>query len=122
MQELIFVIGPDRAVAEIWEVLGSVGIAQEASATYPAVEGRHVRVVVRDEDADTASNALLDAGFGALDRHPVIIADIEVRPGELGRIARRLADGGVKLTTLFMATGDRVVIGADNLEKVEEIL
>ncbi len=122
MQELIFVIGPDRAVAEIWEVLGSVGIAQEASATYPAVEGRHVRVVVRDEDADKARDALLDAGFGALDRHPVIIADIEVRPGELGRIARKLADAGVKLTTLFMATGDRVVIGADDLDRVEEVL
>lgn len=122
MQELIFVIGPDRAVAEIWEVLGSVGIAQEASATYPAVEGRHVRVVVRDEDADKARDVLLDAGFGALDRHPVIIADIEVRPGELGRIARKLADAGVKLTTLFMATGDRVVIGADDLDRVEEVL
>lgn len=122
MQELIFVIGQDRAVAEIWEVLGSVGIAMQASATYPAVEGRNVRVVVHDEEADRARDALLNAGFGAIDRHPVLIADIEVRPGELGRLARRLADAGVNLTTLFMATGDRVVVGADDLDKVRSVL
>lgn len=122
MQELIFVIGPDRAVAEIWEVLGSAGIAMEASATYPALEGRHVRVVVRDEDAEKAYDALLGAGFGTIDRHAVLIADLEVRPGELGRLARRIADAGVTLTTLFMATGDRVVVGADDLERVREIL
>jgi hypothetical protein len=122
MQELIFVIGPDRAVAEMWEVLGAVGIAMEASATYPAVEGRNVRVVVRDADADAAANALLDAGFGTIDRHEVVIADLDVRPGELGRLARRIADAGTTLTTLFMATGDRVVIGADDLDRVRETL
>ena len=122
MQEQIFVIGPDRAVAEIWEVLGAVGIAMQASATYPAVEGRHVRVVVEDAQADQARAALLDAGFGAIDRHSVLIAEIEVRPGELGQLARRIADSGATLTTLFMATGDRVVIGADDLDRVRSVL
>jgi hypothetical protein len=122
MEELIFVLGPTRAVAEIWEVLGEAGIAMEASATYPALEGRHVRVVVRNEDADAAYDALLNAGFGTIDRHQVMIVEFEVRPGELGRLARRIADAGVTLTTLFMATGDRAVIGADDLERVREIL
>ena len=122
MHELIFVIGPDRAVAEIWEVLGKVGITMQASATYPAVEGRHVRVVVRDEEVEQARSALLDAGFGSIDHHPVIIAEIEVRPGGLGQLARSIADAGATLTTLFMATGDRVVIGADDLDKVRSVL
>lgn len=122
MQELIFVIGPERAVAEIWEVLGEVDIAMQASATYPAVEGRNVRVVVRDEDAAQARRALSRAGFGTIDDNPVIIADIATRPGELGRLARKIADTGATLTTLFMATGDRVVIGANDLELVREAL
>jgi hypothetical protein len=122
MQDMTFVIGPERAAAEIWEVLGSVGITMEASCTFPTVAGRNVRVVVRDEDADMARNALLDAGFGAVDRHEVLIADIEVAPGGLGRLARRVAYTGAKLTTLYMATGDRVVIGADDLDKVRAII
>ena len=31
MQDLTFVVGEDRAVAELWETLGSVGITKQAS-------------------------------------------------------------------------------------------
>jgi hypothetical protein len=52
----------------------------------------------------------------------VLIAEFEVRPGELGRIARKITDAGAKVYIMYMATGDRVVIGASDLEKVSEIL
>ncbi len=122
MQDMTFMIDTGRAVAELWDVLGREGIAMEAACTYPTVDGRVVRVVVQDEDAARARDALLAAGFGALDRHEVLIVDIEVEPGALGRLARRVADTGARLTTLYMATGDRVVIGADDLEKVRSVV
>lgn len=122
MQELTFVIDTERPAAEIWETLGAVGITMQASATYPALEGRNVRIVVEDADVKAAHDALLGAGFGALDQQEVLIADIEVRPGGLGQLARRIADSGGKLTTLFMATGDRVVIGAEDLDAVKAAL
>ena len=122
MQGSTYIIGPDRAVAEVWETLGAAGITIEASSTYPSPEGRNVRIVIQDEHADAARDVLLDAGFGAIDRREVLIADIENRPGELGRLARRIADKGATLTTLFMAMGDRVVIGADNLDLVRSAL
>lgn len=122
MQELTFVLGPARPAAEIWETLGAAGITMEASATYPGLEGRNVRIVLRDEDAEAGRAALLAAKFGAIDRHEVLIADIAVRAGELGRMARRIADSGATLTTLFMATGNRVVIGADDLDEVRRVL
>lgn len=118
MQELTFVIGPDRAVAEIWEILGSVDLAMVASATYPSTEGRNVRIVIENGDAETARRELLAQGFGAIDTREVLVADIEPGPGELGRLARRIADSGAVLNTLYMATEDRVVIGADNLDEV----
>ncbi len=122
MQDMTFIIGPDRIAADIWEVLGGAGITMEAACTYPTMEGRNVRVVVEDQDADAAANALRGAGFGPIDRREVLIADIDVKPGELGRLARRVADAGAKLTTLYMATGDRVVIGADDLDKVRAVV
>ena len=121
MQEMTFIIGPDRAVAEIWDVLGAAGITQEASCTFPGVDGRLVRSVVRDEDAAGARTALLDAGFGPLDSQEVLIVEFEVRPGELGALARRGADSGAKLTTLYMATGDRAVIAADDLDRIRHL-
>ena len=85
-------------------------------------DGRIVRVVVADEHAESARDALFAAGFGAIDRHEVIIADIDNRPGQLGELARRLAASGARLTTLYMAMGDRVVVGADDLDKVKATL
>ena len=42
--------------------------------------------------------------------------------GAIGEIARRIADAGAKLYILYMATGDRVVIGASDLDKVAQAL
>lgn len=122
MQDLTFVVGSDRAAAEIWETLGDAGIVMEASCTFPRLEGRIVHVVVNDQDADRAYEALRSARFIPLDRREVLIADIEVKPGEVGRLARRVADAGAKLYILYMATGNRVVIGADDLDKVRGIV
>ena len=122
MQDMTFIISIDRAVAEIWDALGGAGINLEASCTYPTLDGRVVRLVVADGDADGARDALLNAGFGAVDRHDVLIASIDNRPGQLGELARKIADTGASITTLYMAMGDRVVIGADDLDKVRSVV
>ncbi len=122
MHDLTFVVGEDRAVAEIWETLGRSSIQMEASCTFPRLEGRIVHVVVKDADADAAYEALRAGGFIPLDRRDVLIADFEPRPGAIGEIARKIADAGAKLYILYMATGDRVVIGASDLEKVATTL
>ncbi len=116
MQEITFIIGPERVAAELWEAIGQSGVTMEASCTTPAIEGRSIRIVVTDDDVKTARGAAIEAGFGAIDQHEVLIANVEVRPGGLGDLARKLADAGVKVHILYMATGDRVVVGADDLQ------
>ncbi|MFV1971318.1 MAG: hypothetical protein ACC683_09985 [Acidimicrobiia bacterium] len=122
MQELTFIIGPDRPAAELWEAIGNSGVAMEASCTYPSIDGRNVRIVVTDDDAQPTRSAAVDAGFGAIDQHEVLIANIDVRPGGLGDLARKVADSGTKVHILYMATGNRVVVGADDLETAAEAL
>jgi hypothetical protein len=122
MQEITFIIGPDRAAAELWEAIGTAGVTMEASCTYPSVDGRNVRIVVTEDDVQSARSAAVDAGFGAIDQHEVLMADIEVRAGGLGSLARKVADSGAKVHILYMATGDRVVVGADDLETAAEAL
>ena len=122
MQDLTFVIGEDRAVAEIWETLGNIDITMQASCTFPRLEGRIVHIVVKDDEADRAYEALREQNFIPLDRREVLLANLEVRPGELGRMARRIADAGAKLFILYLASDNRVVIGASDLEKVAEVL
>jgi len=122
MQDLTFVIGSDRAAAEIWEVLGDNDILMEAACTFPRLEGRVVHVTVADADADRAYEVLRAAHFMPMDRREVLIADLDPTPGELGRLARRIADSGAKVYILYMALGNRVVIGADDLDKARAAL
>lgn len=122
MQDMTFVIGPDRAAAEIWERLGDARIPIEAASTFPTKDGRIVRVVVGDDDAPAARDTLTAAGFAPIDQHEVLIADVEPIPGALGRLARSVADTGARLHTLYMAMGDRVVIGADDLDRIRSIV
>ncbi len=122
MQDLTFVVGEDRAVAELWEALGDAGIQMQASCTFPRLEGRIVHVVVAEEDADRAYEALRSHRFIPLDRRRVLITEIVPQAGELGRIARKIADADAKLYILYMATGNRVVLGASDLDKAAEAL
>jgi hypothetical protein len=122
MQEITFIIGTDRPVAELWEVIGSSGVAMEASCAYLTTDGRNVRIVVADDDVQAARSAAIGVGIGAIDQHEVLIADIDVRPGGLGDLARRIADAGVKVHILYMATGNRIVVGADDLRAAADAL
>lgn len=116
MQDLTFVIGMDADPADPWSVLGSEGIRMEAACAFPRLEGRVMHVVVVDEDGDAAGRALRGAGYLLLDRREVLVAEIEPVAGELGRLAKRVSDAGARIHILYMALGNRVVLGADDLE------
>ena len=122
MQDLTFIIDAERPLAEMWETLGDAGITMEAACAFPRLEGRVVHVVLQDDDVEQGESVLRAAGFTPMDRRAVIIHEFEVKPGELGRIARRIAEAGAKVYILYLATGNRVVIGADDLEKAAAAL
>ena len=49
----------------------------------------------------------------------MIVEHIENRPGTLGNVARRLADAGINLTTVYLATDTRLVLGCENISSLE---
>jgi hypothetical protein len=44
---------------------------------------------------------------------------LEDRPGTLGKVTRRLADAGINLTTVYLATDTRLVLGSENISALE---
>jgi hypothetical protein len=52
----------------------------------------------------------------------VLVVDVEDRPGEAALIFRRIADAGVNANFSYVATNNRIVIGASNLQDVAELL
>ena len=49
----------------------------------------------------------------------VIVESIENHPGTLGKVTRRLADAGINLTVVYLATDTRLVLGSDDISALE---
>ena len=116
---------PDRpgALADMGEALGKAGINIEGLAGF-AIEGRGIAHILV-EDPAAARAALESAGVKVEGESDVLVMDMTgdaATPGSMGRAARKVADAGVNLTFGYLATGNRVVIGADDLEKAKAAL
>jgi hypothetical protein len=102
------------------EALGAAGVNIEGCCAYPTGTDGQLHVLV--EDAAAARKALTDAGYTVVQDRQVIVAELEDRPGSAGAALRRIADAGVNLELVYLATATRLVIGVDDLEKARAAL
>ena len=75
----------------------------------------HDFVHVLVEDPKHAEKVFSTLGYKVENHHEVWVGEIEDRPGMLGEYCRRIADAGINLTTCYLATNNRMVMGADDL-------
>ncbi|MET0579884.1 MAG: ACT domain-containing protein, partial [Ilumatobacteraceae bacterium] len=73
-------------------------------------------------DAAGARSALEGAGYSAIEEREVLTVDIDDRPGVLGELASRIADAGVNVDLVYLATGPRLVLGAADLDALRDAL
>ena len=116
----VFLENRPGTIAEAGEAFGGAGINIEGSCGFPS-EGRGVLHFLVN-DAGAARQALVNAGMEVAEEREVIVVDIEDKPGALGELARRMADAGVNVDLLYMATSSRVVLGCDDIEKARELI
>jgi hypothetical protein len=102
-------------VAAAAEALGKAGVNIEGICGF-VVGGKGVGHVLV-ADAGKARQALQSAGARVTGEQDALVLDIEDKPGSLGKLTRKIADAGVSLNAVYLATKTRVVIGARDLEK-----
>ncbi len=112
------VILDDRpgTLATAASALGKAGVNIEGISGFATEGGKAVGHILV-EDAGKARRALEGAGTQVRQEQGVLIVDVPDRPGELGKVARKIGDAGVNISLIYLATNTRVIIGADNLEK-----
>jgi hypothetical protein len=98
------------------EALGNAGINIEGCCAYRAEGTSRLHVLV--EDATAARRALADAGYDVTDERDVVVIDLEDRPGAAGETLGRIAGAGANLDLAYVATRTRLVVGAEELDKV----
>ena len=103
------------SVAAAAEALGKAGVNIEGICGF-VVAGRgygHVLVA----DSAKARQALQTAGARVTGEQDALVLEIEDKRGALGEVTRKLADAGVSLNAVYLATKTRLVIGARDIEK-----
>jgi hypothetical protein len=98
--------------ATVAEALGNAGINIEGTFG----SGRLGEIHILVGDADAARRALEGTGYRVEERDALVI-QLEDSPGAWGAVARRLADAGVNIDFNYLATGTRMVVGPDDIEK-----
>jgi hypothetical protein len=86
----------------------------------PCKEEGIARILV--DDVTSARGALEKAKIEFIEESDVLVLDVEDKPGELGRVCRRIADAGVNIDFFYAATKTRVVLGVADIEKVKAAL
>jgi len=72
--------------------------------------------------AEAARTALEGAGFRVVQEQQVVLVPVEDRPGSAAHVFRRIADAKVNIRFSYLATGNRLVIAADDLGELVEAL
>jgi hypothetical protein len=70
-------------------------------------------------DKAATSGAITKVGYQVTHEVEVIVEHVENHPGMLGKVTRRLADAGITLTTAYLVTDTRLVLGCENLSALE---
>jgi len=102
-------------LADMGEALGRAGINIDGICGVHCQDETAIHILV--EDVDGARRALEASGIEVSDEREVLIMEVEDRPGVVGDVARSIANAGVNIELVYLATNTRLVIGTDDLEK-----
>lgn len=107
-------------LAAMGEALGEAGINIDGlCGTGRGGEGT-IHILV--DDGNAAQEALAAAGITAGEPREVLAISSKDRPGELGRLASKVADAGANIDLVYVTMDQRVVIGVDHLAAAKEAL
>jgi len=71
---------------------------------------------------EAAKHALATAGVTITSEREVVVVDADDRPGVLADLARTVAEAGVDLDLLYLATKTRIVFGSPDLDGLRAAL
>jgi len=108
------------ALAELGEALGRAGISIEGGGAFASGDAAVAHFLF--EDDAPAGDALAAAGFRVMAEREVVTVRLrQSEPGQLGRIARRMADAGVNIEVQYSDHENRLILVVDDLERGREV-
>ena len=108
------------ALAEMGEALGRAGVSIEGGGAW-VVNGA-VAAHFLFADGRAAKAALQAAGIRVLARREVLVQRLDQEEaGQLGKIARRMAEAGVNIEVMYSDHDHRLILVVDDYEKGQRV-
>lgn len=114
MQDLTIILDHrPGALADLGEALGAAGISIEGGGAW-VVDGRGVAHFLVNE-GERARQVLEQSGIRVEAVRDVLVRRlVQEEPGQLGRLARRMADAGVNLEVVYSDHNHQLILVVDD--------
>lgn len=106
------------ALAEVAAAISDAGVNIAAATCIGSGERAEVHILVRH--AEAAKHSLATSHLAVTREREVVVVDAEDRPGVLADLTRRIARAGINLDLVYVATQNRVVFGACDLDGLRQ--
>jgi hypothetical protein len=117
---LIEVDNQPGSLAKVVAAISDAGVNISAATCTRPDEKAVMHILVKH--AEAAKHALATAAVTVTGEREVVVVEAEDRPGVLADLARKVAEAGINLDLLYVATNTRIVFGSPDLEGLREAL
>jgi hypothetical protein len=108
------------ALAAVAAAVSDAGVNLAAATCIGSGERAELHILVPHPEA--AKHSLAIAQLAVTREREVVVVDVEDNPGVLADLARKIARADVNLDLLYIATRNRVVFGAPDLNALQAAL
>jgi hypothetical protein len=108
------------ALAQVAAAISDAGVNIAAATCVGPGTRAELHILV--PHAEAAKHALAISHVAVTHEREVVVVDVEDRPGVLADLTREIAKAGVDLDLVYVATRNRVVFGAADLEALRAAL
>ena len=78
--------------------------------------GERAELHILVKHAEAAKHSLAISHVAVSREREVVVVEVEDRPGVLADLTRKIASAGINLDLVYVATQNRVVFGADDID------
>ena len=108
------------ALARVAAAISDAGVNLAAATCMGTADRVELHVLV--PHAEAAKHALTLSQLAVTREREVVVVEVEDRPGVLADLTRRIAQAGVDLDLVYVATRNRIVFGSADLANLKAAL
>jgi hypothetical protein len=108
------------ALARVATAISDAGVNIAAATCTGPAERAEIHILV--PHAEAAKHALAISNLAVTGEREVVVVEAKDRPGELADLTRAIADAGVNLDLVYVATRTRIVFGSPDIDRLRAAL